>query len=149
MANISSAVPWPPIPYNSESPELIEYLTELHRQLTDFLEGDRAIAGNIETGGELYIHGVTVGVTNVSSSPYTVLGSDNNIFVNSTGGNITVNLPAGTEGKYYRIINVGTGSNVVTVTPNGSELLTGANASRDLSDSSVVILVYSLTKGWY
>jgi len=71
------------------------------------------------------------------------------VYCDSDGGAFTVTLPAGDDGRYYRIINTGTSGNDVTIAPNGTELLTGANSSRTLSDGSVIILTYEPTEGWY
>lgn len=87
--------------------------------------------------------------SNVTESPYTILPSDQQIFVDTDSGDVTVNLPVGIDGKWYRIINVGSSGNDVTVVPNGTELLTGENSSRTLSDRSVIILAYSPTEGWW
>ena len=86
---------------------------------------------------------------NDTDSPYTVLARDEVLYCDTDGGAITVNLPSGINGKRYRIINTGSASNDVTISPSGAELLTGANASRTLSDSSVVILIYETTEGWW
>jgi hypothetical protein len=84
-----------------------------------------------------------------TDSPYTVLSSDYEIFCDTDAGAITVNLPAGVDGTKYRITNTGSSGNDVTVAPNGAELLTGTNASRTLSDRSVIILTYETTEGWW
>ena len=84
-----------------------------------------------------------------TDSPYTVLGSDHEIFVDTDTAAVTVNLPAGVAGTNYRIINCGTSGNDMTIAPNGLENLTGANASRTASDGTVIILTYNASKGWY
>jgi hypothetical protein len=90
----------------------------------------------------------TTRITN-ADSPYTILATDDVIFCDTDGGAITANLPVGVNGTTYRIINCGSSGNDVTVTPNGAELLTGVNASRTLSDSSVIILTFETTEGWW
>jgi len=84
-----------------------------------------------------------------SDSPYTALATDHHIFVDTDGGAVTLNLPAGVDGTNYRIINCGSSGNDITVAPNGSELLTGANASKTMSDGTVIILTYETTEGWW
>ena len=68
------------------------------------------------------------------------------VFCDTDGGAFTVTLPAGVDGRTYRIIN--TGSNVLTVAPDGSELLKGVNESKTMSEG-VVILTYNVTEGWW
>jgi len=114
---------------------------------TNYIEVD---SGGIQTfSGDAAINGLIVNTTRITSSPYTALSTDDDIFVDTDGGAITINLPAGIAGKRYRIINAGSAGNDVTVAPNGAELLTGVNASRTLSDSSVIILTYEPTEGWW
>lgn len=84
-----------------------------------------------------------------ADSPYTVLLYDEVIFCDTNAGTITVNLPAGKNGLGYRIINCGSSLNDVTVVPDGSELLDGVNASKTLSDGSVIDLCYETTEGWW
>lgn len=91
----------------------------------------------------------TVVTTRVTSSPYSVLGTDDNIFVDTDSAAITVNLPAGIDGTNYRIINTGSSGNNVTISPNGAELLLGSNSSITLLDGDAVILVYETTEGWW
>jgi len=72
-----------------------------------------------------------------------------NVFCNTDSSAFTVTLSAGVAGAKYRIINTGSSGNDITITPNGSEKLTGANASRTLSDGSAIILVYESIEGWW
>ena len=84
-----------------------------------------------------------------TASPYTILATDHEIFVDTDGGAVTVNLPAGIDGTNYRIINTGSSANNITIAPNGAELLTGANANKTLSDGLILILTYETTEGWW
>ena len=93
--------------------------------------------------------GNTQNTTRVTSSPYAVLSTDNNIFCDTDGGAITVNLPAGVNGTKYRVINCGSSGNNVTLTPNGTELLFGANAGYAITDGNRELIVYETTEGWW
>lgn len=81
--------------------------------------------------------------------PYIPVESDSDIFINTDTGNKIVNLAAGLDGQKLRIINAGTSGNSVTITPNGSEDLLGENTSYILTDTAVLIITFSVTKGWY
>lgn len=87
--------------------------------------------------------------TRITSSPYNVLVTDDVIFVDTDGGNITVNLPAGIDGATYRIINVGSSGNNAIISPNGAELLNGVNGDENLIDGESLILTYETTEGWW
>lgn len=93
--------------------------------------------------------GRIVNVTLVTSTPYTILATDHDIHVDTDAAAIAANLPAGVEGTQYRIVNVGSSGNDVTVAPNGAEHLLGANSSFTLLDGESLILVYHATEGWY
>lgn len=162
MENPINNIIMPQIPESLRTPKDSErYFVELERILVEMFGGDQAVVGDLEIGGnlivngsatitgELIIGGLTVGTTRVTTSPYNVLPTDNNIFCDTDSLAIILNLPIGTDGKNYRIINTGDSDNDVTVVPNGSELLTGENASRTLSDGSVIILTYETTEGWW
>jgi len=81
-----------------------------------------------------------------ADSPYTVLAADRVIFCNTAGGTIVVNLPAGIEGTYYKIIN--TSSAVVTINGSGGETVFGA-ASQTLADGEVLELHFNADEGWW
>ncbi|MGD9211479.1 MAG: hypothetical protein PVI90_11910 [Desulfobacteraceae bacterium] len=84
-----------------------------------------------------------------SDSPYTVVLNDEAIFCDTDAGPITVNLPAGKNGLEYRIINCGSSGNDVTITPDGSEYIDGAGASKTLADGLAATLCYEPTEGWW
>ena len=93
--------------------------------------------------------GRIVGNTRITSadSPYTVLASTQNLTV-ATDAAVTVNLPAGVAGTYYRIANSGTAGFALTLNPNGAELLIGVNSAFTLNDGESLIIVYDATDGW-
>jgi len=85
----------------------------------------------------------------VVASPYTVLAADEIIFVDTDGGAITVNLPAGVKGKHYKVINCGSSGNNVTLTPNGVEKLFGVNAAETLFDGENVDIHFEPVENWF
>ena len=92
-----------------------------------------------------------VPVTRVTVGPYDILATDEVIFVDTDGGDVTVNLPAGVEGVHYKVINCGSSANEVTVDPNGAEQLYGAGAgvASTLADGDVINIHYNAVEGWY
>ena len=100
------------------------------------------VAGSIKSS-----EGRIVGTTRVTSTPYTILSTDHNIFIDTDAADITANLPVGVDGTYHRITNAGTTGNNVIVVPNGAELLDGANASKSFG-RGVITLTYETTEGW-
>jgi len=89
--------------------------------------------------------------TAVTSSPLSAV-SGTGYFINTTSGAITVNLPAGSAGSIVSLKDYANtwDTNNVTVTPNGSDKINGANASATLSteDQSVTLVYVDSTKGW-
>jgi len=70
------------------------------------------------------------------------------VFVNTDSAAVTITLPAGVQGTYYRIVNTGTSSNNVTITPNGTDNLIGVNSSFTLLDTEALIILFDDTDGW-
>lgn len=133
-----------PITYDLQDPRNLptfrRFLELLRGYINSFIGAGVAIP--------VYASSVNVAATRVTGD--TTLDTTHcNVFCDTDGGAITITLPAGSAGRVYRIINCGSSGNDVTVTPDGSELLTGANASRTLSDKSVIILTYETTEGWW
>ena len=81
-------------------------------------------------------------------SPYTVLAADHILFCDTDGGAITANLPAGIEGENYKLINVGTSGNDLTIDGSGAETVYGS-ATAVLADGEVIDIHYSATQGWW
>jgi|DEB0MinimDraft_6_1074348.scaffolds.fasta_scaffold14062_2 hypothetical protein len=73
-------------------------------------------------------------------------------FVNTTSGAITVTLPAGSAGSIVSLKDYANtwNTNNVTLTPNGTDKINGANASAILEtqDQSVTLVYVDSTKGW-
>jgi len=90
----------------------------------------------------------TTRITSVDS-PYTMLSNDEELFCDTDGGAITVNLLAGVNRKRHRVINCGSSGNDVTLTPDGAELLKGVNGNQTLSDIEDLNITYETTKGWF
>jgi hypothetical protein len=89
--------------------------------------------------------------TRVAASPYNVLATDEIVFVDTDGGGITVNLPAGNAGRHYKVINCGSGSHDVTLDPNGTEQIYGGGAgvALILHDGEKADLHFETIEGWW
>ena len=84
-----------------------------------------------------------------TDSPYTLLSTDYNIYADTDPGAITINIPEGSNGTSYKIINTGSSNNNVIVTPNGSELLFGQNSSFTMYDGEIIDITFESTEGWW
>jgi hypothetical protein len=86
-----------------------------------------------------------------TSSPFTAVAGEG-YFVNTTGGVITVNLPAGTAGAVVAIKDyAGTfDTNKVTLVQNGSDKIGGStvNATLDVEGIAVTLVYIDSTQGW-
>ncbi len=101
------------------------------------------ISGRISSTGRIK------GTTRVNSTPYNLLPTDENVYVDTNVVPITLNLPAEADGVSYRIINVGENRNDVTLVPSGAELLFGVNKTEKVVDSEVLIMTFEDVEGWY
>jgi hypothetical protein len=106
-------------------------------------------AGRVRLGGTLETRAGRIKNTTRVTTTYTILVSDEVVFCNTSGGAFTATLPLGVEGQTFKIINSGSSGNKLTVAPNGSEHLIGANSSFDLNDGETLQLTYNSTDGWY
>ena len=71
----------------------------------------------------------TTAITN-ASSPYTALGTDDVILVDTSGGNVTINLPAASSNdKKVYVIKKTDAANIITVDGNASETIEGATTA--------------------
>ena len=90
-------------------------------------------------------------VTTVQTSTITA-ATGKGYFVNTTGGAITMNLPAGAAGSIVAFKDYGNtfDTNALTVSPNGSEKIGGiaADALFSTESQSVTLIYIDSTKGW-
>jgi len=90
-------------------------------------------------------------VTTVKTSTFTAVAGEG-YFVNTTGGAVTVNLPAGTAGAVVAVKDyAGTfDTNAVTLAPNGSDKIGGAalTAVLDTEGIAVTLVFVDSTQGW-
>ena len=82
------------------------------------------------------------------TTTYTVLSTDDIVYCDTDGGAFTVTLPAGVEGKHYKLINCGSSGNNLTIDGNGSETVSGS-VTKTLTDGQVADLHYNSTEGWW
>ena len=108
-----------------------------------------AVNNILKITGRISSTGRIKGTTRVNSTPYNLLPTDENVYVDTNSAPITLNLPAGSDGVSYRIINVGVNRNDVTLTPDGTDLLFGVNSTEKIIDSEVLIMTFEATEGWY
>jgi len=88
-------------------------------------------------------------VTRVSTSPYEILDSDNDVFFDTTAGDIVATLRPGIQDVNHRLVNVGTGNNKVSVTPFGTEKLLAVNGTKYLYDEETLTITFDALYGWH
>ena len=90
-------------------------------------------------------------VTTVKTSTFTAVAGEG-YFVNTTGGVVTVNLPAGTAGAVVAIKDYANtfDTNAVTLVQNGSDKIGGStvNATLDTEGIAVTLVFVDSTQGW-
>jgi len=110
------------------------------------------IAGTITNSGTATGFGALDWQTSdIKTSTFTA-AAGKGYLVNTTGGAITVNLPAGSAGTQIGLVDyAGTwDSNGCTIAPNGSEKIEGVTQDVELTNEreSVTILYQDSTQGW-
>jgi hypothetical protein len=90
-------------------------------------------------------------VTTVKTSTFTAVAGEG-YFVNTTGGAVTVNLPAGTAGAVVAIKDYANtfDTNKVTLVQNGSDKIGGStvNATLETEGIAVTLVFIDSTQGW-
>jgi hypothetical protein len=97
--------------------------------------------------GFLVPYSGTEGASKRVTTTYQILNADYIIFCDTDGGDFTVTLPAGADGKQFRIINCGTSKNRLTIDGNGSETIF-KELTQDLRDEEVLDLTFNSIEGW-
>lgn len=78
----------------------------------------------------------------------TLTASNHKVMVDTDGGVVTITLPAGVTGKEYVLFNVGSSGKNMTITPNGTETLLGANSNFQVRDGEVEVITFDPIEGW-
>lgn len=90
--------------------------------------------------------------TNVTTSSYTILASDEVILVDFAGI-VSLTLPAvsSAQDKYYAIVDAGgnAGSNTITITPDGSDTIVGQGSFSLTQNYNSIKLVHDGTSKWF
>ena len=124
---------------------LTSWPDEMVRDYLEFFRSLMTLAEAIDQKPDLLRTVINV---SVSESPYTVNDVDQEYIFDTTLGDISCLLLAGVDGRKYRMTNVGTGGNKVTIAPNGTEELFGS-AGENLYDAETLDMTYESVKGWW
>jgi len=79
---------------------------------------------------------------------YQILVTDNIVYGDTDSSAFTMTLPEGADGQSLKVINSGTGLNLLTIAPSGTDLLIGENSNFELSAGETLDLVYETDEGW-
>lgn len=82
-----------------------------------------------------------------ADSPYTVKATDQVVFFDTDDGDILAGLSAGVEGQTFRLVNVGSSGNIVTVAPVTGELIYG-DTTEYIADQEALIVTFNPDEGW-
>ena len=133
-----------------ELKELLSDPSKLDRFIEDYLELLRFM---FEVANEVDIKNDIIKATTVvtfADTPYTPLPTDEEIFFDTTDGDIDCTLPPGIDGTNYRLINVGFSGNKVTMIPALTNKLFGLSASEFIYDSEVILMTFDeIIESWY
>jgi len=130
------------------------------RSGTDVTLGDSGDTFTIPSGATINNQGTAVNfgatgsaswVTTVKTSTFTAVAGEG-YFINTTGGVVSVNLPAGTAGAVVAVKDyAGTfDTNAVTLVQNGSDKIGGSttNATLEVEGIAVTLVFIDSTQGW-
>jgi len=130
------------------------------RSGTDVTLGDSGDTFTIPSGATINNQGTAVNfgatgsaswVTTVKTSTFTAVAGEG-YFINTTGGVVSVNLPAGTAGAVVAVKDYAKtfDTNNVTLVPNGSDKIGGQaiNATLSTEGLAVTLVFIDSTQGW-
>lgn len=130
------------------------------RSGTDVTLGDSGDTFTIPSGATINNQGTAVNfgatgsaswVTTVKTSTFTAVAGEG-YFVNTTGGAVTVNLPAGTAGAVVAVKDYANtfDSNICTLVQNGSDKIGGSAVNVTLSTEGIAVTLVFIdsTQGW-
>lgn len=117
-----------------------------------FVDIDAGLKSVSSTSSPTFVNVTTTGgrikeTTRVTTT-YQILVTDNIVYGDTDSSAFTVTMPVGVDGQEIKVINSGTGLNILTVAPSGAELLIGENSTMDLNAGEALYLVYQTLEGW-
>jgi hypothetical protein len=114
------------------------------------LSGGLGVAKNVHIGGELIAPKEIVKFIEGADSPYGLLSNDITLLVDTSASAVTLNLPAGVEGRRITVKHIaGTASTEpVTINRNGSDTIEGNTSYTINTDLGCVSLVF-YSGVWY
>jgi hypothetical protein len=114
------------------------------------LSGGLGVAKNVHVGGELIAPKEIVKFIEGADSPYGVLSNDITLLVDTSASAVTLNLPAGVEGRRITVKHIaGTASTEsITINRNGSDTIEGNTSYTINTDLGCVSLVF-YSGVWY
>jgi len=106
--------------------------------------GGLGVAKNLHVGGQLIAPKVLIKVVEGNDSPYAVLFNDIVVLVDTTVSAVTMNLPAGTEGRKITIkhIDGAAATEPITINRAGSDTIEGNSSYTIDTDYGHVTLVF-------
>jgi len=106
------------------------------------VDGD--FSGSLTTGG------LRAAIVGTLSSSVTLTTSDHTLLCDATSNDITVNLPTavGIDGQEFVIKKDSSGSNKVTIDPDGSEVIDGS-ATYDISTAFKAVRIQAYNGNWH
>ncbi len=112
--------------------------------------GGLGVAKNLHVGGQLIAPKVLIKVVEGNDSPYAVLFNDIVVLVDTTVSAVTMNLPAGTEGRKITIkhIDGAAATEPITINRAGSDTIEGNSSYTIDTDYGHVTLVF-YSGVWY
>jgi len=128
----------------AELQQLTDWPDALIEDYLTILENLILLAGEIDTKNNIIKNTILV-----TTSPYVPLATDEELFIDTDVGPISITLPVGIDGTNYRMINVGSSGNDVTLIPALTDKLFGENANERIADSEVLLMTFETTEGWY
>lgn len=99
---------------------------------------------NMIKGGQSTVQAVVFG-----DSPYTTLANKRQVKVDTSGGSVTINLPAasGVNGLRFTFVKTTADANTVTLDGNGAEQINGEN-TQVIDQQWTVLEILSIGTGW-
>jgi hypothetical protein len=114
------------------------------------ISGGVGIAKNLHIGGQLIAPKDIVKFIEGADSPYTVLSNDVTLLVDTSVSAVTLNLPAGTEGRRVTVkhINGTASTEPVTINRASTDTIEGSTSYTINTDKGCVSLVF-YSGVWY